>query len=149
MDRAKSKTKRKDTVLFIDARHIFRQVDRAHRDFTSEQLEFIANVVRLYREENAEAEAGSSELMKHHFPKGKYENVPGLCKVSTLQEIEEEAWSLNPGRYVGVTPGQPMSDQDFKEQFEALNEELERLNAQARELELTIADNAAAILETR
>ena len=39
-----------------------------------------------------------------------------------------------------------MSDEDFKEQFEALNEELESLNAQARELEATIAKNAAEIL---
>jgi len=38
--------------------------------------------------------------MKASFPKGKYTDVPGLCKVATLAEIE--AQSLNPGRYVGV-----------------------------------------------
>src|ERR1700756_5429167 len=70
LDRGKSKTKRKDTVLFIDARHIFRQIDRAHRDFTAEQLEFVANIVRLYRGEECESEAGSSGLMKQNFPKG-------------------------------------------------------------------------------
>lgn len=43
--------KRKDKVLFIDARHIYRQVTRAVRDFNSEQLNFIANIVRLYRGE--------------------------------------------------------------------------------------------------
>ena len=37
------------TVLFIDARHIYRQVDRAHRDWTTAQTGFIANLVRLYR----------------------------------------------------------------------------------------------------
>jgi type I restriction enzyme M protein len=147
-DRGKTKTKRKDKVLFIDARHIFRQLDRAHRDFMPEQIEFISNIVRMYRGEKPEDEAGSFELMKKSFTNGKYADVLGLCKLSTLQEIEEQAWSLNPGRYVGVTPGQSVSDEDFKEQFEALNEELETLNAQARELEQTIADNAAAILET-
>ena len=80
LDQGKSKTSRKDKVLFIDARHIFRQIDRAHRDFTPEQIEFIANIVRLYRGEDIESEAGSAELMKQNFPKGKYVDVAGLCK---------------------------------------------------------------------
>jgi type I restriction enzyme M protein len=73
--------------------------------------------------------------------------VPGLCKAATLAEIEAQGWSLNPGRYVGVAPGEAVSDEDFKAQLEALNEELETLNAQARELEQTIAANVAGILE--
>ena len=73
--------------------------------------------------------------------------MPGLCKVATLKEIEAQGWSLNPGRYVGVAPGEAVSDEDFKEQLEELNEELETLNAQARELEETIARNVAEILE--
>ena len=84
LDRGKSKTNRKDKVLFIDARHIFRQIDRAHRDFTPEQTEFFANIVRLYRGEGTESEAGSAELMKQNFPKGKYVDVAGLCKVHPL-----------------------------------------------------------------
>jgi type I restriction enzyme M protein len=51
LDKGKAKTKRADTVLFIDARHIYRQVDRAHRDWTPAQIGFIANLVRLYRGE--------------------------------------------------------------------------------------------------
>ena len=47
--RERRKTPRKDQVLFIDARHIFRQVDRAHREFTPEQDEYLANIVRLHR----------------------------------------------------------------------------------------------------
>lgn len=43
--------------------------------------------------------------------------------------------------------GEAVSDEDFKEKLEALNEELEVLNAQARELEQTIALNVAGILE--
>lgn len=42
LDRGKPATERADQVLFIDARQVFRQVDRAHRDFTDEQLEFLA-----------------------------------------------------------------------------------------------------------
>ena len=62
LDRGKKKTKRKDQVLFIDARHIFHQIDRAHREFTPEQIEFIANIVRLYRGEKMETENGSKEI---------------------------------------------------------------------------------------
>ena len=40
-----------------------------------------------------------------------------------------------------------MSDVDFKEQLETLNEELETLNAQAHVLEKTIAANVREILE--
>ncbi len=50
-DKGKAKTTRKDEVLFIDARHVFRQIDRAHRDFTPAQIEFLANIVRLWRGE--------------------------------------------------------------------------------------------------
>ena len=70
-------------MLFIDARHIFRQIDRAHRDFLPEQIEFLANIVRLYRGEEVEAVDGSDAKLKEHFPDGTYVDVPGLCKVAT------------------------------------------------------------------
>ena len=104
LDRGKKKTERKDKVLFIDARHTFRQIDRAHRDWTPDQIEFISNIVRLYRGEAVETDAGSQQLMKENFPKGKYADVLGLCKVA---EIEAQGWSLNPGRYVGVAERAP------------------------------------------
>ena len=40
---SRRRREREDTVLFLDARHIFRQVDRAHREFTPEQIEFLAD----------------------------------------------------------------------------------------------------------
>jgi type I restriction enzyme M protein len=49
LDKAK-KSERKDKILFVDARKIFNQIDRAHREFLPEQIEFLANIVRLYRE---------------------------------------------------------------------------------------------------
>jgi type I restriction enzyme M protein len=150
-DKGKAKSPRADTVLFIDARHIYRQVDRAHRDWTPAQIGFIANLVRLYRGEALDLTVGSGETaakLKDVFgDTPAYADVPGLCKVATVAEIEAQGWSLNPGRYVGVAPGEDVSDEDFKEQLETLNEELESLNAQARELEQTIAANVAGILE--
>jgi type I restriction enzyme M protein len=148
LDKGKSKNDRKKKVLFIDARHIFTQIDRAHREFTPQQIEFISNIVRLYRGENAETEAESGDLMQESFPKGKYADVLGLCKVATLYEIEAQGWSLNPGRYVGVAE-RAADDFEFLERLEELNEELETLNAEARELEERIAANVATLLDTR
>jgi type I restriction enzyme M protein len=145
LDRGKRKTGRKDKVLFIDARHIFRQIDRAHRDWTPDQIEFISNIVRLYRGEAVESKAGSQQLMKSNFPKGKYADVAGLCKVATLAEIEAQGRSLNPGRYVGVAE-RADDDFEFTERLEELNEELETLNIEARELEERIAENVQHLL---
>jgi type I restriction enzyme M protein len=102
-DRGKAGTERVDTVLFIDARHVFTQIDRAHREWTPSQIEFLANIARLYRGEATEKTKTSSELMAQHFPDGIYRDVPGLCKAATRAEIAAQGWSLNPDRYVGVT----------------------------------------------
>ena len=151
LDKGKAATPRADTVLFIDARHIYRQIDRAHRDWTAGQVGFLANLVRLYRGEQPDYTLGGDEAeakLKEIFgDKAVYTDIPGLCKAASLSEIEAQGWSLNPGRYVGVAPGEEVSDEDFKEQLETLNEELTALNAQARELEATIAQNVAEILE--
>jgi type I restriction enzyme M protein len=150
LDKGKANTKRADKVLFIDARHIYRQIDRAHRDWTAAQIGFIANVVRLYRGEELDLTVGGDETLaklKEVFVDPVYKDIPGLCKAATIKEIEAQGWSLNPGRYVGVAPGEEVSDEDFKEQLQALNEELETLNAHARDLEQTIAANVAGILE--
>ncbi len=150
-DKGKAKTPRADTVLFVDARHIYRQIDRAHREWTPAQIGFLANIVRLYRDEELDFTLGGEEahakLHEIFGKKPKYTDVPGLCKVAKLKEIEAQGWSLNPGRYVGVAPGEDVSDEDFKEQLETLNEELETLNGKARDLEKTIARNVAEILE--
>ncbi len=142
---------RADQVLFVDARHIYRQVDRAHREWTPAQIGFLANLVRLYRGEALDFTLGGDEarakLEEIFGKKPKFADVPGLCRAATLKEIEAQGWSLNPGRYVGVAAGEAVSDEDFKEQLETLNEELETLNAQARDLEQTIAGNVAEILE--
>jgi type I restriction enzyme M protein len=146
LDRGKGETERADKVLFIDARSVYRQIDRAHRDFTPEQIEFLANIVRLYRGEATESAAGSEALMAERLPNGQYLDVPGLCKVATLAEIEAQGWSLNPGRYVGVA-ARAEDDGDFLERLQELHEELEQLNAEARILEERISVNVELLLE--
>jgi type I restriction enzyme M protein len=146
LDRAKVKGPRKDEILFIDARHVYRQIDRAHREFTPEQVEFLANVVRLWRGDTIEDLAGSAAKIDENFRERRYENVPGLCRAVKIKGIEAEGWSLNPGRYVGIAPRE-REEQDFKEQLEQLQEELERLNAEAAQLQSQVAQNVAELLE--
>jgi len=177
-DKGKKDTDRQDTVLFLDARHIFKQVDRAHREFTPEQIQYLAYIVRLYRHEKVEdfihyidsaidylrnyetsdeqkareilerlsiAEALRSQW-KEQFEVNSYQDIPGLCRVATLSDIEAQGWSLNPGRYVGVAEREE-DDFDFYERLEELNEELEVLNVEARGLEYRIAENVENLLE--
>jgi type I restriction enzyme M protein len=59
LDKGKAKGPRGDKVLFVDARHLFRQVDRAHRTFDPHHIEFLSNSIRLWRGEGVETEAGS------------------------------------------------------------------------------------------
>lgn len=145
-DKAKAKGGRKDKVLFIDARGYYRQISRAIRDFLPEQIEFLSNVVRLWRGEAVETSAGSQEMLQQQFPDGAYRDIAGVCKVASLAEIEAQGWSLNPGRYVGVADRAP-EDFDFAERLEALNEEFEALNAESRELEERIAANLVDVLQ--
>ncbi len=148
LDRGKAHTPRAEQVLFIDARQIYHQIDRAHRDFTPAQGEFLANIVRLYRGEDPEFLHDSADLLRERFPDARYADVPGLCRVATIEEIKAQGYSLNPGRYVGVAEREA-DDGDFRERLEELNEELELLNAQAHTLEERIAVNVAALLESK
>jgi len=72
--------------------------------------------------------------------------ISKLCKMVTVAGIEVQGWSLNPGRYVGVAERQD-DEFDFRERLEELNEELERLNAEARVLEERIGENISRLLE--
>jgi len=130
LDKGKRGTPREDTVLFIDARHLYRQIDRAHRDFLPEQLELLANIVRMYRGEDVETVDGSEVLLKERFPDGRYADVPGLCKVATVAEIEAQGWSLNPGRYTGTAVVDD-DGEDFTDKLSGLYDEFTRLSDEA------------------
>jgi len=145
LDRGKHGTEREDKLLFIDARKIFRQIDRAHRDWLPEQIEFLANIARLYRAEEVETAEGSADLLSASFPDGRYVDVAGLCAVVTLDEIAKQGWSLNPGRYVGVAAAEN-DGIDFRVRLAELQHELETLNAEAGELQERIATNVAQLL---
>ncbi len=146
LDRGKRATERADQVLFIDARQVFRQIDRAHRDFTEEQLEFLANIVRLYRGEDPVFEKRVDGFFEERFPDGNYANVTGLCKAATIAEIKAQGWSLNPGRYVG-TEVEELEDEEFEERLAAAQLELRELAERAAALEAGVDSVLSQLLD--
>ena len=146
LDRSKRGTEREDKVLFLDARHLYHQIDRAHRDFLPEQIEFLANIVRLYRGEDIETADGSEALLKERFPGGMYADVAGLCKVASRAEIESHGWSLNPGPYTGTATVED-DGEGFAEKLAGLYEEFSHLSDEADVLRSKVDAAIQGILE--
>lgn len=156
--------KNRDEILFIDARNIFTQVDRAHRKFSEEQIKNLGIITRLY-EGDSDAfwalveeykQAGKQEQIDwllERWPEGKYQDVIGLCKVAKLEGedgIIDQDYSLNPGRYVGVViEDDGMTEEDFAETMKADHDELKSLNAKAETLMVEIDKNMKNLLRIK
>ena len=148
--------KRKDEILFIDARNIFTQVDRAHRKFSEEQIKNLGIISRLYEgdsdafwalvEEYKQAEKQEQvDWLLERWPEGKYRDVIGLCKVAKLEGedgIIDQDYSLNAGRYVGVViEDDGMTEEEFADTMKELHTEFSQLNEEALELQAEIDKN--------
>ena len=97
---------------------------------------------------HAEAPFAHIGWLQERFPAARYEDVTGLCKLATRDEVKEQDYSLNPGRYVGVVIEEDgKTEEEFLEEVLNLNEELEALNANARALESVIAGNIKVLAE--
>lgn len=139
--------KNRDEILFIDARNIFTQVDRAHRKFSEEQIKNLGIITRLY-EGDSDAfwalveeykQAGKQEQIDwllERWPEGKYQDVIGLCKVAKLEGedgIIDQDYSFNPGRYVGVViEDDGMTEEEFAKVMKLNFSELKNLNNKAK-----------------
>ena len=64
---------------------------------------------------------------------GTYQDILGLCKIATIQDIEEKNYSLTPGAYVGVAE-QEDDGVDFHERMNEIHAELAQLNSEANTL---------------
>lgn len=101
------------------------------------------------REELKDAEYFFVQIAWLHerFPEARYADVTGLCKRATPKDLREQEYSLNPGRYVGVVIEEDgKSDEEFAADLLALNDELNALNAEARELEQIINHNVEQLM---
>ena len=74
------------------------------------------------------------------FGEGEYQDIPGLCKVATREEIKEKNYSLTPGAYVGVAA---VADDgvDFAQRMAEIHAELLTLQAESNTLMQTISEN--------
>ncbi|MGJ5638418.1 type I restriction-modification system subunit M [Bacillus altitudinis] len=164
--------KKKDEILFIDARNIFTQINRTFREFSDEQIKNLSIITRLYEGDSAsfyelikeyedsrdQSEAGEEkeyfqkqiDWLLERFPNGKYQDVIGLCKVANLEGedgIIDQDYSLNPGRYVGVViEDDGMTAEEFKANLAGLNDELKLLNDEAKVLEKKIERNLDSLV---
>ena len=151
----KQRTK-KDEILFIDARNIFTQVDRAHRKFSDEQIKNLGIITRLYEgdsdsfwalveEYKAAGQQEQVDWLLERWPDGKYQDVIGLCKVAKLDGedgVRDQDYSLNAGRYVGVViEDDGMTESEFRDTMKDLHAEFSQLNDEALALQAEIDKN--------
>ena len=109
-----------------------------------QDLKALKDALETLREEVRDAEAcfGHIHWLQERFPAAKYEDVTGLCKLATLDEIKEQDYSLNPGRYVGVVIEEDgKTEEEFIEELLGIQEELDTLNLAAKTLENVIGHN--------
>jgi len=91
---------------------------------------------------NAEGYYKHIHWLQDRFPSAEYEDVTGLCKLATPEEVAEQDYSLNPGRYVGVVIEEDgKTEEKFVEELFAMNRELSSLNREARDLEKVVQHN--------
>jgi len=163
-DKQKEFSNKKNEILFIDARNVFTQVDRAHRKFTDEQIKNLGIITKLYEGDsqafndlineykyNAETLEGNEywqsqiDWLMERFPEGKYQDVIGLCKVANIEGedgIKDQDWSLNAGRYVGVViEDDGLLEEEFKNQMLNLHDEFTKLTQETKVLEENISTN--------
>ena len=74
------------------------------------------------------------------FGDGVYQDIPGLCRAATREEIEQKGFSLTPGAYVGVAPAED-DGVDFHARMTEIHKELLELHAESDRLMETISKN--------
>ncbi len=94
----------------------------------------------IAKEEEQFTIAKEAQWLYENFGKGEYQDVLGLCKIATIQEIEEKGYSLTPGAYVGVAP-QEDDGVDFEERMHEIHKELLQLQEESNQLMDTISNN--------
>ncbi|MDM7919805.1 MAG: N-6 DNA methylase, partial [Methanosarcina sp.] len=135
--------------FFIEIHEMLRSIDKKVRSFEKDnpnkkETRTIKEELIALHQEIKDAEYFFSHInwLQERFPHARYEDVTGLCKLATIDEIREQDYSLNPGRYVGVVIEEDgKSEEEFIEEMLAMNQELNKLNKEAKELEEIIHHN--------
>ncbi len=139
--------------FFVSFHELLKEVDKKVRHIDKDQSKnkdlraLKTELEELHKEVKAtEYFFGHIAWLQERFPEAKYEDVTGLCKLATIDEVKEQEYSLNPGRYVGVVIEEDgKTEEEFIEEMLSMNEELSKLNTEARELETVINHNIRQI----
>jgi type I restriction enzyme M protein len=88
--------------------------------------------------------------LQERFPEAKYEDIVGLCKLASIEDIEEQDYSLNSGRYVGVVIEEDgKTEEEFAEEMKIRNDELVELSKKAKDMEKIISENISNLLSEK
>jgi type I restriction enzyme M protein len=101
----------------------------------------------LHKEvKNAEIFYQHIRWLQERFPKAAYEDVTGLCKLANPTQVQEEEYSLNPGRYVGVVIEEDgKTEEEFLGEIISINNQLRTLEHEAAGLSSIIDGNVRQI----
>jgi type I restriction enzyme M protein len=135
--------------FFVSLHKLLKEIDKKVRHIEKDQSKnkdlktLKIELEDLHKEIKAtEYFFGHITWLHERFPEAKYEDVTGLCKLANLDDIKEQEYSLNPGRYVGVVIEEDgKTEEEFIEEIIAMNDELNKLNKEAKELEDVINHN--------
>jgi type I restriction enzyme M protein len=96
---------------------------------------------------NAESYFKHIHWLQERFPNAAYEDVTGLCKLATPEEVKEQDYSLNPGRYVGVVIEEDgKTEEEFISEIVNLNEQFNELTQAASKIEIVINQNVSELV---
>ena len=109
-------------ILFIDARNMGHLINRRTKEFSSDDIKYIAETYHNWRK-----------------PESNYEDIKGFCNSASMERVRELDYVLTPGRYVGLPDTE--DDFDFNERFTALKKEFEEQLKEEEKLNLLIKEN--------
>jgi len=96
---------------------------------------------------NAEIYFQHIHWLQERFPNAQYEDVTGLCKLASPADIEEQEYSVNPGRYVGVVIEEDgKTEEEFIDELFLASDEVSKLAIDARKLEKVISQNIRQLI---
>ena len=134
-----------DTIVRDHEKH---QMERAQvegrRVMTDRKTKALKTTLDALHEGVNKAQSYFSHIqwLQECFPQAVYEDITGLCKLATPEEVKEQDYSLNPGRYVGVAIEEDgKTEKEFITDLLAMNEEFTKLNQESRRLERVILGN--------
>ena len=120
----RGKTYRREEILFIDARNLGHLINRRTKELSDDDTKKITSIYHNWRSDGED-----------------YEDIKGLCKSASVEEVAKLDYVLTPGRYVGLEDVE--DDFNFAERFTSLQTEFQEQLKEEAELNKRIIDNLA------